>query len=260
MVNEHSTEQLEVDPRYEEETALIAGILNEIENKFKDGELAYISLTGKNEMFIRDNFSAQLFTKEQLYARECKRMDLANLDTTKNTINADLIIEFKSMYTSDILNDKHFKKDYFPRIIRDFTKNKKYMNENTSVYSLIIATNPCNQIPKKHINYVKYLNGINTYLKPYQPNNHKLLYDCNSNLKKFFKESAFNLMPHSIYAGNAFETDVDLHFWIISPNFCKCEHKSIIDIIEANRTGNSLTDSDSLIYICPTCDAFLKII
>lgn len=87
---------------------IIIKSLNEIERYFKKDELAYLSLTTKNEIQIRDRlvYIINLKIRDDLIAsREWKRVDLAILQ--KEDKNPLALIEVKSMYSFDAMSKKN---------------------------------------------------------------------------------------------------------------------------------------------------------
>ncbi|MEK5231635.1 hypothetical protein MHB42_07630 [Lysinibacillus sp. FSL K6-0232] len=119
--------------------ATINKAIQQLPTKYRQNELAYISLTGKNESFIRDQMALYLYRLDKSWCREYKRIDLAQLSTAHPTM-VENIIEITSLYTSDIVHDAHFKRDYLRKIKNDMTKNGKYTTIATNTFIVMIAT------------------------------------------------------------------------------------------------------------------------
>ncbi|MCQ4696253.1 hypothetical protein NE452_01850 [Paeniclostridium sordellii] len=137
----------------------LAKVIQGSSNLFRENELAYISLTSKNEFVIRDMMAYKLHLelKSSIVAREysvkgiTSRIDLVIL----GNYNIKDIIEFKSMYTFDSVDglDK-----FIDSVNRDFDKNSSLKNNNTNQFAIIIATHPRTIPSEKYKDFIKYYN------------------------------------------------------------------------------------------------------
>jgi len=190
-------------------------VIQESRELFGENELAYLSLTSKNESVIRDRIAYKLHLelKNSIVAREHSikainsRIDLAVLE------NNDIkdIIELKSMYTFDAVDglDK-----FIDSINRDFDKNSSLKSDTTSQFAIVIGTHPRSIPSEQYKDFVKYYNSIKRCMK--KINNNTVLIDKMDNkLRNAFKQDKYEVKSLTIYAGNAFEVDVDICFWII---------------------------------------------
>ena len=190
-------------------------VIQESRELFGENELAYLSLTSKNESVIRDRIAYKLHLelKNSIVAREHSikainsRIDLAVLE------NNDIkdIIELKSMYTFDAVDglDK-----FIDSINRDFDKNSSLKSDTTSQFAIVIVTHPRSITSEQYKDFVKYYNSIKRCMK--KINNNTVLIDKMDNkLRNAFKQDKYEVKSLTIYAGNAFEVDVDICFWII---------------------------------------------
>lgn len=190
-------------------------VIQESRELFGENELAYLSLTSKNESVIRDRIAYKLHLelKNSIVAREHSikainsRIDLAVLE------NNDIkdIIELKSMYTFDAVDglDK-----FIDSINRDFDKNSSLKSDTTSQFAIVIGTHPRYIPSEQYKDFVKYYNSIKRCMK--KINNNTVLIDKMDNkLRNAFKQDKYEVKSLTIYAGNAFEVDVDICFWII---------------------------------------------
>ena len=190
-------------------------VIQESRELFGENELAYLSLTSKNESVIRDRIAYKLHLelKNSIVAREHSikainsRIDLAVLE------NNDIkdIIELKSMYTFDAVYglDK-----FIDSINRDFDKNSSLKSDTTSQFAIVIGTHPRSIPSEQYKDFVKYYNSIKRCMK--KINNNTVLIDKMDNkLRNAFKQDKYEVKSLTIYAGNAFEVDVDICFWII---------------------------------------------
>lgn len=194
-------------------------IIKKSTDLFGKDELAYLSLTSKNESVIRDKIAYRLYLDLDKYevAREHKRIDLAILEGSK----IKDIIELKSMFTFDSISNPKNKilfenkcEEYIADIFRDFEKNNKFLNKETNQYAIIIATHP-KQIPnRKYENIIKYYNEISRYSKKVA--NISILKDnTNDIIHKSFNENDYKIEYSNIESGTVFNTDVEICLWII---------------------------------------------
>lgn len=230
--------------------------IKQLESKFVNNELAYISLTGKNESFIRDNMACYLYSLKTNWCREFKRIDIAELSNTQSS-NVKNIIELTSLYTTDILDEKHFRLHYLDKINNDFNKNSKYISKDTGVFIVIVATHFKNEVKKEYTNLVKYIDGINRGLSNYieirETKNilkeKEIIADCRNNIFMYFEPGKINIEYASINVGQAFEIDIELHFWILEKKICCCDKRFSWEVMDVL----SLDKDDSYIGYCPYC-------
>lgn len=249
------------------EPNLIEKLLESIKNleaKYKNNELAYLSLTGKNESFIRDNIAHYLYTTENLWYKEFKRIDIAKI-SAENPNNITNIIELTSLYTSDILYEKHFRKAYLDKILYDFKKNKKYFSNETDAHILIIATHVKNKLTDEHNKLLKYTGGMNKILSKYMyseesgngNSKNDLIFDCQSMMSKYFDENKFKIVHCYVDVGEAFGIGVELHFWILEKKLCECENKDVWQFVDILAPNND--DIFSNYDCCPWCEKYKTI-
>ncbi|MGL5755423.1 MAG: hypothetical protein ACRCYC_08875 [Paraclostridium sp.] len=190
-------------------------VIQESRGLFGENELAYLSLTSKNESAIRDRIAYKLHLelKNSIVAREYSikginsRIDLAVLED--NDIKD--IIELKSMYTFDAVDvlDK-----FIDSVNRDFDKNSILKSNTTSQFAIIIGTHPRSIPNEQYKNFVKYYNSIKRYMKKIN-NNTDLIDKMDNKVRNAFKQDKYEVKNFTMYVGNAFEVDVDICFWIV---------------------------------------------
>ena len=115
------------------------------------------------------------------------------------------------MYTFDAVDglDK-----FIDSINRDFDKNSSLKSDTTSQFAIVIGTHPRSIPSEQYKDFVKYYNSIKRCMK--KINNNTVLIDKMDNkLRNAFKQDKYEVKSLTIYAGNAFEVDVDICFWII---------------------------------------------
>ena len=193
----------------------LAKVIQESVYLFGENELAYLSLTSKNELVIRDKIAYKLHLelKSSIVAREYSvkginsRIDLAILENS----NIKDVIELKSMYTFDALDglDK-----FIDSVYRDFYKNSSLKNNITNQFAIIIGTHPKNVPNENYKDFVKYYNSIKRYMKKVSTD--KVLIEImDKKLRNAFEKDKYEVRDIIMNVGNVFGVDVDICFWII---------------------------------------------
>lgn len=190
-------------------------VIQDSSDSFGENELAYLSLTSKNELVIRDRIAYRLHVelKNSIVAREYSvkginsRIDLAILEN----YNIKDIIELKSMYTFDAVDglDK-----FIDSVNRDFDKNRSLKNNTTNQFAIVIGTHPRSLPSEKYKDFVKYYNSIKRYMKKIS-SDRVLIDKMDRKLRSAFEKDEYEVKDIIINAGNAFGVDVDICFWII---------------------------------------------
>lgn len=193
----------------------------EIRELFGENELAYLSLTSKNESVIRDKIAYKLHLelKDLTVIKEYKRIDVAILKDGK----IKDIIELKSMYTFDsiprVRSKSLFKSrtdEYMSEVIEDFNKNSRFLNENVNQYAIIIATHP-KQVPnKKYKEAIQYYDKIMSSSK--KMDDYNILNNTKKSVQQAFECSKYSIKDLKIECGRVFGIDVDVYIWIVYKN------------------------------------------
>ena len=190
-------------------------VIQESRDLFGEDELAYLSLTSKNESVLRDRIAYKLHLdlKDSIVAREYSvkginsRIDLAIL---KNNDIKD-IIELKSMYTFDAVDGLE---KFIDSVNRDFNKNSDLKSNTTSQFAIIIGTHPRDIPNEKYKHFVKYYNSIKRYMKKIS-NDRVLIDKMDRKIRSAFEKDKYEVRDTIMNAGSAFGVDVDICFWII---------------------------------------------
>jgi hypothetical protein len=221
-------------------TQLVSGTEVEVPTN----ELAYLSLTSKNEGIIRDAFCTEFYQKKMIFGREYKRIDAVSFSNAEVTD----IFEFTSMFTADIVNENHFATYFVPKIINDFNKNNKYKENKPNEYIILVATHPKYKIAKTYAHYVKYLGIINKSLQNH-PNPDQMIWLSYRNIRNHFPLKEYYVKFCKINAGREFNTEVDLLFWILSKKYCQCGDYLELEVL------HTLTDDK----YCSVCGRSVRI-
>ena len=194
---------------------LLQNHMTKLSDSFRMNELAYLALTSKIELPIRDKMAYRIFLEQfpnYISAREWKRSDLVLL----NNFEPACIVEFKAMYTFNAI----FQPSKFKKLMEnDIKKAFKIGNQDTEVYSIILATHPCKVIfeEEKYEKIIKYCNkGIN---KAYDKfiNSNTIKETAKENFESQFKNQD-RLLGGTIKAGTAFDIEVEILYWIYGPH------------------------------------------
>ena len=199
--------------------------ITQIPSQFKTNELAYLALTSKIELPIRDKLAYILFnqlhdkgnlSEKYLVARELKRIDLAILKDTKPVV----LIEAKAAYTFNFVCPK---KEDFPcqdmksDVKKRFDDIQQYWwndSKNIEIYNLLIVVNPKKKISQELVGIIKYDGGVNKALS-YLGNADAVAEDANKKLENRIK---FNFSIPIIDAGEAYGIPVEISLFLIGPH------------------------------------------
>lgn len=192
------------------DTDLMAALAS-VEHEFGPNELAYLALTCKIELPIRDRLAFMLHRRYQgshyLVAREWKRVDLAVLD---GEAYPAYLVELKAMYTFDAAADAG---RYAKMTVADEGKAFALARADTQVYSLLLATHVHGVVPERLFDVVKYAAGINTSVRRHQSADHVR----ERAIAEVAKEHDGRILVNhkELIAGSAFGLDVSVFCWLI---------------------------------------------
>jgi hypothetical protein len=143
--------------------AVLRSELSEIDRRFDVDELAFLALTSKMELPIRDRLAYALFRRlpEFLVAREWKRVDLAVLAPGDPPVPR-MLLEAKALYTFDLVGEDAWIRRYPDKVERDVEKLRaiKDLPSDTQLFGLILATHPTAAVGSDLKQVAKYLPGI----------------------------------------------------------------------------------------------------
>lgn len=197
---------------------LLIETLSACESSFQKDELAYLALTTKIELPIRDRWAFLLYqrlNKKYNVAREWKRTDLAVLDG----LAPAALIELKAMYSFDAALGEGGGQTYVDAIYKDECKARKLSGMNTDIYTVLLSTHPKCHFEKHMYGIVKYLNYINKAVKEFGSAEevHKR---CVDGIRANLRDK--NLIgAGELSGGNAFGVDVAVSFWLVKASAIK---------------------------------------
>jgi hypothetical protein len=124
---------------------------------YSQNELAMLALTSKIEHSIRDRVAFALWAKtdhEKIYAREWKRIDLAELENA----NPTALLEFKAMYAYDLFTGNA--NQYIKYLDSDQDKMRIIRGNNNNndikTYNVGLIVNPLSSTNIDQESYIKY--------------------------------------------------------------------------------------------------------
>lgn len=192
---------------------IIEGSLKETLKEFGKNELAFLALTTKIELPLRDRWAYVLFNKlsksDFIISREWKRTDIAIIKKGSPIV----LIEIKALYTFDAINVEGYYKKQINYLQADEEKASKLASKDTDIYTVLFVTHPVSSIPYHLEGVAKYHPGINGAFNKHQNAN---------NIKKVAVErikaelKGKNLIAEGILkAGSAFGIEIEIIYWIL---------------------------------------------
>ena len=189
----------------------VAEAMGSLERDFSQDELAYLALTSKVELPIRDRLAYSLHRHfgnidGALIAREWKRDDLGIIIDQKPR----LLLEAKAMYVLNIWDGYRIK--FLNSVKKDLADLKeKYSDNNVEKLLLVLATD-CYPNPEKHLDdVVKYSYAIRNYYK-----NRKSADEIQRSAEDMFCEFE-HFSSGRISGGHAFGMEVGVYYWLFGP-------------------------------------------
>ncbi|MGE4456108.1 MAG: hypothetical protein AB7E13_04170 [Arcobacteraceae bacterium] len=191
----------------------IVNSFTNILHEFQPDELAYLSLTTKIELPFRDRWAYSMYKEfkntNTVVSREWKRTDLALLENG----SPSALIELKAMYSFDAALKSYDISGFTDAMSRDEEKAKQLAEENTEIFTVLLATHPEKNIDSSLSGIVKYDTGINKAIKRFKSSSavkDEAIKAVNSNMKK-----RNIIMQGELIAGRAFGIDTLILYWIV---------------------------------------------
>ncbi len=190
----------------------IVDCLKETIKEFSKNELAFLALTTKIELPLRDRWAYVLYNKlhksDFIVSREWKRIDIA---ITKNG-KPEILIEIKALYTFDAINEKGYYVKTIDYMQKDEDKASKFANHDTEIYTVLFATHPLILVPDNFKSIVKYIPGIKRAFKKHK-NADSIKDVARLRIKTKFGER--KVIEGVLDAGNAFGIGVEIMYWVL---------------------------------------------
>ena len=189
--------------------------LEQVVNEFGKDELAFLALTTKIELPVRDRWAYVLYKKLKkqglVVSREWKRVDLAVLRET----TPQALVQLKAMYTFDAINERGYYKKGIGYLFEDIKKASKLVGKSRNIYGVLLVTHPMQVIPLKFTRIIKYRPGVNGALK--QLGNQKQVANVSvDRIEKFLILERHTIVKKgTMFGGSAFGIKTNVLYWII---------------------------------------------
>lgn len=182
-----------------------------LDKEFRKNELAYLALTQKIEIPLRNRWAFSLHNKLKsnfIVSREWHKTDLAVLTENKKP---KALIELKAMYSFDAFGAAL--RNFSEKMKSDEKKAKELAEKSSLIYTVLLVTHPKSYIPEKlSRNEIKYADKINRCLKKFG-SSQEIQTKASENVNKEMKDR--NIIAEGIiYGGEAFNVKTDILFWI----------------------------------------------
>jgi hypothetical protein len=118
--------------------------------RFEDGELAYLALTSKPELYVRDRLAWALSKAGHDVAREWRRLDLVILRDGL----PEAVVQLKVMYAGEAYLERHMRL-YRPSIARDIESARR-LAPDAEAFVLVVVTSVLDPVPRRLDGLVKY--------------------------------------------------------------------------------------------------------
>ncbi len=191
--------------------AIVESLAN-LDKEFHVDELAYLALTTKIEMPIRDRWAFLLYknlvNENLIVSREWKRTDLALL---KNQFPESLI-ELKAMYSFDAALDPIEVGGYIDAMAKDEIKATKLAVTGTEIYTVLLATHP-EQIPSNYTGIIKYNAYINKAIRKFGSANEVKSQAITAVNNKLSSKNI--ILSGELFAGCAFGVKTSILYWVV---------------------------------------------
>lgn len=193
----------------------IAQCLEHLPSSFRKDELAYLSLTSKSELHLRDHLAFDLHNKlaDRLVCREWRDHGIAILPQRSEV--ADAIIEVKLFYTFDgVVPNKLYRMKV--ALGKDIDKMKGN-GPNAERLALLFLVHPQALIPEALHEAVAYAERVNQdYRKNAYGGPGKVLKTAKDNLEIFWEEVGAPWVTRGNYAAGVYQAiEVLIPYWLV---------------------------------------------
>jgi hypothetical protein len=192
--------------------------LSQLHHNFAEGELAYLALTSKADIPIRDRLAFQLQKRlsadrqNLLCARDWRDIDIAIM---KDFTNPSTLIICKSGYTVDESSANASMQGFYPRkLFGDMQKAKELGQSNTNLLGVLFYTHLNKAVDTKLKHIVKYDNAINRAFAVEKEQ--QIASQAVASVTNFWANHKIQNESGIIPAGVCWDIRVDIHFWVVS--------------------------------------------
>jgi hypothetical protein len=176
--------------------------------------LAWVAVTGKPELFVRDHLGADLSAHNPglIVSREWNKHDLVILDQDVSPL---VVIEGKALYDFDLL-DRSITQSYRKSLTID--RQKLIDRDAPQSFMTLLMTCIRNPIPDSLRRVTKYSPGINKGLKKHGAD---LMQNAVTEARVFLGEFGDIVHETELVSGTAVGCEVHIWMWLIDVNKSK---------------------------------------
>lgn len=191
---------------------ILISSLSTLDSEFQPNELAYLALTTKIELPVRDRWAFRLYRELSdgyTVSREWRRTDLAILSHN----GPKALIELKAMYTFDAALDPEGIGGFCDAMESDEHKALKLADGSGAIYTVLLATHPKGQVDRELERVVKYRQGLNRALKIHGSEEEVARlaeHAVDSRL-----EGKYVIAKGVLSGGEAFGVATDVYYWLV---------------------------------------------
>lgn len=188
--------------------AIIESINRIQSNSLLHQTYAWVAVTGKPELFVRDHLGADLsaHNPDVIVSREWNKHDLVILDQDVNPL---MVIEGKALYDFDLL-DQSILKNYRKALAKD--RQKLIDRDAPKSLMTLLMTSIRNPIPDSLRRVTKYSPGINKGLKKHGAD---LMPKAVDMARQFLDEFGEVIHETQLISGTAVGCEVHVWMWLI---------------------------------------------
>lgn len=191
--------------------------LGRIERLFAADELAFLALTSKVELPVRDRLAYALYQRlpRSLVAREWKRVDLAVLAEDGKT--PQMLLEAKALFTFDLIGDEVWV-DRYPMLVRKDVaalRARSDLTEHTQLFALVLATHPLTPAGPHLREVAKYSRGVAKAIGALGTAD-AVFEQADAAVRAAVPDASEIVDNGRIPGGSAYGVQVDVPYWLIS--------------------------------------------
>lgn len=200
-------------------THLLESQLAGMDGRFEEDELAFLALTSKVELPIRDRLAYELFRQlpRCRVAREWRRVNLAVLSGDHASVPL-MLLEAKALYTFDLVGDASWNARYPAMVEHDIRKLRAVSNlqPETQLFALMLVNHPGGPVGSDLKQIAKYSPGMAKAVKVANGDAHTVAEQARHYLDARLKAMG-PVRSGEIRAGEAYGVPLDIQFWLVGP-------------------------------------------
>jgi hypothetical protein len=202
-------------------------ILRGFPSGFDKNELAYLALTSKVELPIRDKLAWRLahqYEHDFYVAREWNRIDMAVLRS--NDAHPLMLCQLKAMYTFDAVIGGPDSNGFAETCADELDKLKmmRGLHNSIEICTILLATHPLCKLPShsETSGAIKYSQGVNRAFRECGSEN-VIKTNCHDAVSAYFTERGYDSLPGEIKAGQFYGIGVEILYWVVTNKQSGCE-------------------------------------